>query len=153
MKAITLITATILCLMLVGSPLCAESDQASTDPSTPTTQAASVLTNLMERLGKFAPKIQIETLTLNLNGYALVGLHNALDAPVAEQSSTLAPSPDEVSGVATQSLSRIEPRDGVVRLDAASVSPSAASQTNLLAVFQTCFTPPNKAASACTSGE
>jgi hypothetical protein len=151
MKAVPFITLPVFCLMLTGTQLRAEADEASsglkprTVPATVADEpdagaAATTLTNLMEQFGRFAPKIQIESLTLNLNGYALVGLINTLNSPVAEQligrsaSQADQAAPTDVSGVTTQSLSRIESREEKLQLNGAEISRLAASQTNLLAV-------------------
>lgn len=71
-----------------------------------------LLTNLVGQLSRWGVSVEVEKLTLNLNGFALVGAANALSNPWAEQLIPPAGPPAAV----IQHVSPLTPRDGVLQL-------------------------------------
>lgn len=120
-----------LMFLVVGSlPLASQAVEDKVPPS------SQLVTNLVSEIpsivGRFSPILQIESLTLNLNGYAMVGLANTLVTPQAEQSV----SPESVLG---QTDSRNEARSvsstNIVHWGAMDLRQLEASPTNLVSLI------------------
>lgn len=107
-------------LAQVGDPIASDSDTL-----------LNVITNLVAGVGEFGINLHVESLTLNLNGYALVGLHNSLGSPNAEQVIVGADGSAN-SSVATQTVARLEPQPGSSPADA-KAGGFTLSNTNVLA--------------------
>ncbi|MCW5554554.1 MAG: hypothetical protein KIS67_20640 [Verrucomicrobiae bacterium] len=109
------------------------------------TVAYNLLTNLIGQLSEFGVSVHVESLTLNLNGFALVGLANSLTAPTAEQTVAESPSATMEAGANRQTLplkqtvSRIEVREDVIRVGDGGTNQLVISHTNLPALASNLF--------------
>jgi len=106
-------------------------------PPAPGTSDADVLlnmfTNVLEGLGNFGVHLHVESLTLNLNGYALVGLQNSLNSPDAEQVIIRSDDAGNTS-VASGAVSGIEPKPGSSKTEDANGSRFTLTNTNVMSV-------------------
>ncbi|MCL4787966.1 MAG: hypothetical protein KJ070_14430 [Verrucomicrobia bacterium] len=102
-------------------------------PETEADILLNVFTNALAGLSKFGINLHVESLTLNLNGYAMVGLHNSLNSPDAEQVIVRANSYANTL-VAAETASEIEPQPGSSETKHANGSGFTWSNTNLLSV-------------------
>ena len=151
MKAIACTTLWLLaCLTLNGqtdkpadNAASGTSDNAPPSPPSITANQAvayDLLTNVVAKLSAFGISVQVDNLTLNLNGFAMVGLVNTLTAPTAEQSiAHTAPGGNAASPTTgssapvKQRVSEIELREGVVRVGGGT-NQLIISNTNLLSL-------------------
>lgn len=101
------------------------------------TVAYQLLTNLVGQLSEFGVSVHVESLTLNLNGFALVGLANSLTAPTAEQTVAESPSARMEAGAnretlpLRQTVSQIEVREDVIRVGEGGTNQLILTHTNL----------------------
>lgn len=109
------------------------------------TVAYNLLTNLIGQLSEFGVSVHVESLTLNLNGYALVGLANSLTAPTAEQAVAESSPVTMEAGAIRQALplkqtvSRIEVREGVIQVGNGGTNQLVITNTNLPALASNLF--------------
>lgn len=138
MKPITCLTLG----LFVGLTCNARSGEPE-DPATPSgitanqTVAYNLLTNLVGQLSDFGVSVHVESLTLNLNGFALVGLANSLTAPTAEQTVAESRPATREAGASRpalpvkQTVSRIEVSEGVIQVGDGGTNHLVISHTNL----------------------
>jgi len=97
-------------------------------------QIRELMTNVFGKLGGLAINIHVESVTLNLNGFAMVGLNNTLTQPSAEQFITW--QQGDVNQVGTNGLrgvvSPIEKREGRLKLESGNLTGLLSNNTNLL---------------------
>jgi hypothetical protein len=147
MKPITCLTLG----LFVGLTCNAQADEPE-NPAAPggitanQTVAYNLLTNLVGQLSEFGVSVHVESLTLNLNGFTMVGLANSLTTPTAEQSVADPPLATIEAGASGQSwpvkqtVSRIEVREGVIRVGDGGTNQLVISHTNLPSLGSNLFT-------------